>query len=128
MPKHKNLTLLNWCRLLPSGKYAHKGQSNLFFIEKVQVEERWEILLFCSDLNKQSDHMTTSIHHCSTQSGQLLFRMYTLEIFKIGIGKEWKLRYRKWTCGHSAEGREWYKWRKYHQHIYTPLCKTDSWG
>ena len=59
--------------------------------------------------------MTTSIHHCSTQSGQLLFRMYTLEIFKIGIGKEWKLRYRESTCGHSAGGREWYKWRKYQQ-------------
>ena len=40
--------------------------------------------------------------------------------------KEWKCRYRKWTCGQSGGRKEWDKWGREHQHIYTTMCKTDS--
>ena len=35
-------------------------------------------------------------------------------------GREWKCRYREWTCGHSRGRREWDKWRN-STDIYTAM-------
>jgi len=32
---------------------------------------------------------------------------------------EWRHSCREWICGHSGGGREWDKWRRQQQHIYT---------
>ena len=41
--------------------------------------------------------------------------------------KEWRCRYREQSCRHSGRRKEWDKWRKQHQHMYTSMCKTGSW-
>ena len=33
---------------------------------------------------------------------------------------------REWTCGHSCGSWGWDELRKYHWHIHTVICKTDS--
>ena len=33
-------------------------------------------------------------------------------LINLFAGKEWRLRYREWTCEHSGERREWDKERK----------------
>ena len=33
-------------------------------------------------------------------------------LMNLFAGREWRCRYREWTCGHSEGGGEWDKWRK----------------
>ena len=36
-------------------------------------------------------------------------KMVLMDLF---AGKEWRLRYREWTCGHSGKRREWVKQKR----------------
>ena len=50
-------------------------------------------------------------------------------LMNLFAGREWKCRYREWTCGHSRGRREWDKWRKQHRHIHCHVLGLDSsWG
>ena len=33
-------------------------------------------------------------------------------ICRIFAGKEWRHRWKEWTCGHNGGRKEWGKWRK----------------
>ena len=48
-------------------------------------------------------------------------------LINLSAGKEWRCRCREWTRGHSEGRGEWDELRKQHQHIYTIMCKVDSW-
>ena len=54
-------------------------------------------------------------------------------LMNLFAGKEWRCRYRVWTCGHSRGRRAWDEWRskidtQTHTHIYIHImCKIDNW-
>ena len=46
-------------------------------------------------------------------------------LMNLFAGKEWRFRYREWTCGHSGGRKEWDKWRKQHPGTYS-ACVSNS--
>ena len=47
-------------------------------------------------------------------------------LMSLFVGNKWWCKYIDWTGGHSGGRKEWDKWRKKPQHIYTTMYKIDS--